>query len=233
MRGCLFVLILAAAFVAGLAWFGGPPIASALVGTSLTAAGLDATDLDVRVEADPPVLVAIGKADRVTVEGTDVDWDGLEARSLDLTLSDVNLLGPTARTVEGRLVGVELRGIDPPGSLATVSFEGPFDSAATTITIDGETVEAMAIAAFENELGVRPSSATLSEPNVIRVQAGPAEIAGALTIGPGGSVDVTTPLGTTTIVAPDPTLPIQLASVAVEGGDLILTGTLDLGELLR
>ena len=233
MRGCLFVLVLAAIFLVGVAWFGGPTIASALVGTSLTAAGLDATDLDVIVEADPPLLVATGQADRVTVEGTDVDWNGLEARSLEMTLSDVDLLGPTAVTVDGRLEGVELPGIDPPGSRATVAFEGPVESAATTITIDGETVESMAIAAFENQLGVRPSGATLSAPNVIRIQAGPVEVAGALTIGPGGTVDVTTPVGTTTIVQPDPSLPVELASVGVEGDDLVLTGTIDLGELLR
>ena len=233
MRGCLFVLIVAALFVVGLAWFAGPPIASALVGTTLTAAGLDATDLDVRVEADPPILVAIGQADRVTIEGTDVDWDGLEARSIDLTLDDVSLIGPSAAAVNGHLVGVELPGIDPPGSLATVAFEGPFDAATTTVTIDGETVEAMALAAFENTLGVRPAGATLSEPNVIRIQAGPVEVAGALTIGPNGTVDVSTPLGTATIVELDPSLPVELASVAVEGDDLVLTGTIDLGELLR
>jgi hypothetical protein len=233
MRGCLFVLIVAALFVVGLAWFAGPPIASALVGTTLTAAGLNATDLDVRVEADPPVLVAIGQADRVTIEGTDVDWDGLEARSIALTLTDASLIGPSAAEVEGRLVGVELPGIDPPGSLADVAFEGPFDAATTTVTIDGETVESMALAAFENTLGVRPDGATLSEPNVIRIRAGPVEVAGALTIGPGGTVDVTTPLGTATIVEPDPALPVELASVAVEGDELVLTGTIDLGELLR
>ena len=233
MRGCLFVLIIAAAFVVGVAWFAGPPIASALVGTTLTAAGLDATDLDVSVEADPPVRVALGQADRVTIEGTDVDWNGLEARSLDLTLDDVSLIGPSAATVKGRLIGVELPGIDPPGSLATVTFEGPFDSATTTVTIDGETVEAMALAAFENALGVRPAGATLSEPNVIRIQAGPVAVSGALTIGPNGTVDVSTPLGTATIVEPDPSLPVELASVAVEGDDLVLTGTIDLGELLR
>lgn len=227
------MLVIAAVFVAAIAWFGGPPIASAIVGTTLTAAGLEATDLDVHVEADPPFLVAVGRADRITIEGTDVDWDGLEARTLDLTLDDVDLLGPSARMVDGRLEGVELPGIDPPGSLANVAFEGPGDAATATVSIDAETVEAMAIAAFENRLGVRPAGATLSEPNVIRIQAGPVEVVGALTIGPGGSLDATTPLGTTRIVEPDPTLPIELASVAVEGDDLILTGTIDLGELLR
>jgi hypothetical protein len=91
----------------------------------------------------------------------------------------------------------------------------------------------MAVEAFEQKLGVRPTSATLTEPNVIRFQAGPVTAAGALTIGPGGSLDVSTPLGTVTVLEPSPSQPIHLASVAVEGDNLVLTGTLDVGELLR
>jgi hypothetical protein len=233
MRGCLSVLVLAALFVGVAAWFGGPTIAGALVSSGLAASGLDARRTDVRVEADPPITVATGRADRVVVEADDVDWNGLEARSLDLTLEDVDLLGRRAATLEGRMIGVELPNVEPAGSLATVQIEGPADGAATTVTIDGETFEAMAIAAFEARLGVEPDSATLEEPDVIRVRAGPVELAGSMEVAPDGSIQVDTPLGTVTVVGPNDSLPLTLTDVAVDNGALVLTGTLDLNDLLR
>lgn len=233
MRGCLSVLVIAALFVVVGAWFGGPPIAATLVTTGLTSSGLHSDDLEVTVQADPPLALALGRADRVVVSGTDVEWNGLTADTLDLTLRGVDFLGRRADQANGVLTGVELPNVDPPGSKASVDIAGPGDSAVVTVTVDSATVEAMAIEAFDQKLGVRPTSATLSEPNVIRFQAGPVKVAGALTIGPGGSLGVSTPLGTVTVLEPSPSQPIHLASVAVEGDNLVLTGTLDVGELLR
>lgn len=232
MRGCLSVLVIAALFVVAGAWFGGPPVAEALVTSGLSASGLRSGDLDVTVEAAPPLTLALGRADRVLVDATDVDWNGLHAERLDLTLDDVDFLGRTAGQAQGLLSGVELN-VEPPWSKATIEIDGPGDSATATITIDGRTASAMAVEAFEEELGVRPDSVSLRDPNVVRAQAGPVEVAGALTIGPGGSLDVSTSLGTVTIVPADPSQPIELTSVAVEDGSLVLTGTLDVGELLR
>jgi hypothetical protein len=233
MRGCLSVILIAAVFVAAGAWFGGEPVASALVSSGLAASGLDARRMDVSVEAEPPIIVATGRADRVTVEADDVDWNGLRARSLDLTLEDVDLLSRRAATANGRLIGVELPNADPPGSLATVEIEGPAADATATITIDGDTVEAMAIAAFEAKLGVEPDSATLEEPDVIRVRAGAIELAGSMEVAPDGSVEVDTPLGSVTVVEADPSQPFTLTDVAVEGDSLVLTGTVDLVDLIR
>lgn len=233
MRGCLSVIVLAAIFIGVAGWFGGPTIAGTLVSSGLAASGLDARRTDVRVEADPPIIVATGKADRIFVEADDVDWNGLRARSLDLTLEGVDLLGRRAATVDGRMLGVELPNIEPPGSLASVAIHGPADSATTTITIDGDTVEAMAMAAFEAKLGVQPDSASLEAPDVIRVRAGPLEIAGSMEIAPDGSVQVDTPLGTVAVVESSESLPLTLTDVAVKDGSLVLTGTLDVNDLLR
>jgi hypothetical protein len=232
MRGCLGVLLIAVLFLTAGAWFGGPPIASAVVSTGLAAAGLDARRMDVAVEADPPILVATGRADRVTVQADDIDWNGVEARALDLTLTGVDLLGRRAATAEGRFTGVELPNIEPPGSLATIEIDGPADSATARIMIDGGTVEAMAVAAFEERLGIRPDSARLEAPNVIRVQAGPVQLAGELEISADGGVDVSTQLGTVTVVDADSALPMTFTDVAVENGALVLSGTIDLNDLL-
>jgi hypothetical protein len=232
VRGCLGVLVLAAMFLGAVAWFGGPPIASALVTTGLTASGLDARRIDVKVEADPPIKVGIGQADRVTIAADDVEWNGLKARALDLALEDVDILGRRAVRAEGRLTGAELPNVNPPGSLATVEIAGPADEATVTITIDGETVEAMAIAAFEAKLGVRPNSATLEKPSRVRIRAGGLDIAGDLQVAPDGSVEVVVPLGAVTVVPGDRSQPFQLTDAVVEDGSLVLTGTIDLNDLL-
>jgi hypothetical protein len=232
VRGCLSVLILAALFLVVGAWFGGQPIAEALVTTGLTGSGLHSDDLRVHVQADPPLELATGRADRVVVDGRDVTWNGLTADTLHLTLDDVDFVGRSAGQTNGRLTGVELPNVDPPGSKATVDIAGPGTSAVVTVTIDNATVERMGIEAFEQKLGVRPSSATLGEPNVIRFKTGPVTVSGALTIGPDGSLGVSTPLGTVTVLERSPSQPIQLTSVAVEGGNLVLTGTLNVKDLL-
>jgi DUF2993 family protein len=232
VRGCLGVLILAAVFVVAGAWFGGPPIAETLVTTGLTSSGMRSDDLKVDVHAEPPLRLALGRADEIDVDGSDVEWNGLTADTLHLELNNVDFLGRSAAHVNGRLTGVELPNVDPPGSKATVDISGPGSSAVVTITIDDATVERMAAAAFEQKLGVRPTSTTLSEPNVIRFKAGPVQAAGALTIGPGGSLDVSTALGTVTVLEPSPSQPIHLTSVAVESGNLVLTGTFDVAELM-
>ena len=113
MRGCLGVLIIAAIFVVAGAWFGGPPVAGALVTTGLTTAGLQSDDLDVDVDADPPLKLALGQADSVTIDATDVEWDGLHADTLELVLLDVDFLARTAAQVSGRLTGVELPDVEP------------------------------------------------------------------------------------------------------------------------
>jgi hypothetical protein len=233
VRGCLSVLVLAATFIVGGAWFGGPTLAGAVVQTGLVTAGLDAVELKVGVEADPPVEAALGRADRVTVDARNLVWNGLRARSLDLVLRDVDLVARTAATADGTLSGVALPNVEPAGSEADVEIHGPADGATATVTIDGAAVEAMAVAAFEAKLGRRPDRASLSAPNVIRLRSGGIEIVGAITVGPDGSIGVTTPLGTATIAAADPSLPIRLASAAVEDGDLVLTGTLDVESLMR
>jgi len=101
MRGCLSVLVIAALFVVVGAWFGGPPLASALVTTGLASSGLHAGHLDVKVQSDPPLGLALGRADRVVVSGTDVEWNGLTADTLDLTLNGVDFLGRRADQANG------------------------------------------------------------------------------------------------------------------------------------
>ena len=96
MRGCLTILILAVIAVAVGLWVGAPPVAGALVATGMRSAGVGSDDLSVEVRADPPFELALGRADRIVIEGSDVDWNRLHADTLSLTLDDVDLIGRSA-----------------------------------------------------------------------------------------------------------------------------------------
>lgn len=233
MRGCLTILILAVVVVAVGLWVGAPPVAGALVASGIRSAGVGSDDLSVEVRADPPLELALGRADRVVIAGSDVDWNRLHADTLDLTLDDVDLIGRSAARANGRLTGVELPDVNPPGSGATVDLAGPGDAAVVTITFDRSTAEAIAAASFEQATGIRPSSTTLSEPNVIRFRAGQIDGSGAITIGPDGSLGVATPQGRVIVLGPGAADPIRLTDVEVESNGLVLTGTVDVASLIR
>ena len=232
MRGCLSVLVIAALFVLGVGWFGGPPIASAVVRTALTSSGLEADDLQVTVEANPPLEVALGRADEVTVEGSNVRWNDLRAESLTLTLRTVNLIDRTAESADGFLDNVDLAapGADP--VVASVTFAGAADAAKTTVRIDAATVEQLALDAFERALGAKPDAVTLVGPNLIRVRTRLGTVDGTMEID-SGSLVVRASIATITLVDPGSSTPIKLTGLAVHDGSLELTGTLDVSSLLE
>jgi hypothetical protein len=233
LRGCLSVLIIAAAFLVGIVWFGGPPLAETVVEASLTGSGFEADRLDVTVAADPPLALAVGRADRVEIEATGVRWKDLRAGSMTLRLSGVDLLARTATTADGRFHDVELpvAGGDP--ALVGITLAGPADGAATTIEIDGPAVSRMALAAFEQEFGTRPDTVELVAPNRIQVRLGGTALSGTLQVEADGALIVASTLGAVRLVEPDSSLPLRLTGVSVGDTGLRLTGTIDLASLLR
>jgi hypothetical protein len=233
VRGCLSVLVIATLFVLGVGWFGGPQIASAVVRTVLTGSGLQADDLVVAVEANPPLSIALGRADEVTVEGTNVRWNDLRADSLSLTLKAVNLIDRTAVSADGFLDNVDLAqpGTDP--VLASVAFNGSATAAKTTIRIDAATVERLALAAFQRALGREPQSVTLVGPNVLRIVTNLGSVDATLEIDTAGILVARASIATLRLVDPGASTPIKLNSVTVHDGELELTGTLDVTDLLR
>jgi hypothetical protein len=232
VRGCLSVLIIAAVFLVGIVWFGGVPLAETVVEASLTSSAFEADELDVTVHADPPLVLALGRADRVQIEARGVRWEDLRAGSMTMRLDGVDLLGRTATTADGQFRDVELAvaGGDP--ALVGIAIHGPADGARTTIEIDGPTVNRIALAAFEKTFGTRPDSAELVAPNGVRVGIGDTELNGTLRVEADGLV-VSSGLGTIRLVEPDPSLPLRLTSVSIVDDGLALTGTLDVSALLR
>lgn len=233
MRGCLSVIVLGGAFLVGLVWFAGPPVASGVVTMALQGSGLAADRLEVQVTADPPLELAAGRADRVAVHATAARWRGVRVASLDLRLDAVDLVGRTATSASGRLEGVELDTAGGQPVLADVEFEGSADAAPTTIRIGAANVETVTIDAFEAHFGVRPSSARLVAPNTVRVVLGGLTIDSRLSIGPNSSVVAAARGESVVLFSPTPSLPLRLTSLAVTSAGLELRGTLDVGALLR
>jgi hypothetical protein len=231
VRGCLSVLILAVVLVVVGVWFAGPPVAAGVVQTVLTSAGLHADQLDIAVQADPPLELALGRADRITVDGKNVQWNGHPAASMHLALDTVDVFNRSAARTSGRLAGVELA-VEPRGSKATIDIAGQGPSVDVTVTIDRATAQAIAAGAFEQRTGIRPSSVTLRAPNLVQFKAGSVLAQGAMSIEADGSLVVSTPQGTVPVLDPDATRPIRLSDVAVEGDEVVLTGSVDVAALL-
>lgn len=233
MRGCLSVLIIAAAFLVGIVWFGGVPLAETVVEASLTTSAFEADELDVTVHADPPLELALGRADRVEIEATGVRWEDLRAGSMSMRLDGVDLLARTATTADGEFRDVELAvaGGDP--ALVGIGISGPADGARTTIDIDGPTVTRMALDAFEDTFGTRPVSAELVAPNQVGVTVAGRQLSGTLVVEADGALVVESGLGKVRLIEPDPSIPLRLTAVSVVAGGLELTGTLDVSALLH
>ncbi len=212
MRGCLSVLILAAAFTVGLVWFGAPPIAETIVKASLTGSGFKADDLEVVIRADPPLTLALGRADEVGIEGQNVSWNDLQAESLSLTLGDVDLLARTAVSATGFLDQVELLAEGGESTFGSVAFDGPAGAADATILVDAGTVERLASAAFERAFGSRPERVSLVGPNIVRVQTSVGSVDGSLEI-EGGALAIQSSFGVVRLVEPSPSMPIDLTGV--------------------
>jgi hypothetical protein len=232
LRGCLSVLLIAAAFFVATVWFGGPPLAESVVEASLTGSGLTADELDVTVTAEPPLVLALGRADRIQIEATGVRWKDLRAGSMSMQLNGVDLVGRTAITAYGQFREVELAvpGGDP--ALVGITIAGLTEDANATIDIDAPTVSRIAITAFEQEFGSRPDSIELVAPDQIRARFGGNSLGGTLRV-EGGALVLPTSVGTFRLVEPDPSIPLRLSGVAVDATGLALTGTIDLRSLLR
>lgn len=236
MRGCLFVLVAGAiavvlAIVVGLPW-----AASGLVEAGLGAAGLEAADTTVTVSSDPPTDLLALHADRVRVRATNATFRGMTIGALDLALTDVDVLARTARGVDGTLRRVV---VDVPGGapvrLDTITLGGTGDEVTASSVVSGAEAETLVSDAIERKLGTRPTSVTLSAPDLITVKLG-TTITGHLAVSPGGDLvargaeGLGAGAGVVLVSAAD--LPVRLTRVRVtSAGDLRLDGILEVGIL--
>jgi hypothetical protein len=233
MRGCLFVLVVAAALLAAFAWFGAPPLAGLAVRSALDSSGYRATTTSIAVDAAPPPRLLLGRADTVTIRGSGVEWRSLKARDLDLRLDDVDLFSRTAATVSGTIDGAELAGttLDPPR--VAITIDGPATGAIATILADRATVRRIVLAGVSATFHVDATDATLVAPDRLRVTTPGAVIEGSLVIDGDHVVAMATPLGSIPLLTLDESLPLRLTGVSVIEAGLRLEGVLDVTALLR
>jgi len=125
MRSCLIQLLIAVAVIFALLWFGLPFGASWLATNALTAAGFTGTDTKVTVSADLPPRILLGHADKIQLTATDASVGGLYAASIDVTLSDVELIDRTFASAHGTLKGVRVPAPNgDPATIDSVALDG-------------------------------------------------------------------------------------------------------------
>jgi hypothetical protein len=232
MRGCLFVLVFAAIVVSAVAWFGAPALASTVITAALENSGYHAGTSTVRATSDPPPKLLLGRADRVEIAGTDVDFRTFHAATLDLVLTDVDVVNRTAARIRGRITGAELKTADNERTTATVDIEGAAEAAAAVIVVDAATVDRVVRAAFKQKFGVTVTSTELVAPDTLRIRSAGATVEGRLIVDASGAIALSTPLGSAAILSLDPSFPLRLRSVTAVDGDLRIAAILDAEALL-
>ena len=232
MRGCLFVLILAAIVLAAVAWFGSPALASTVISAALEKCGYHAASSTVTATSDPPPKLLLGRADRVEITGSDVDFRTFHAATLHLVLTDVDVVARTAARISGRVTAAELRTADGTTTTADVDIDGDAAAAAATILVDSATVDRVVKATFQQRFGVAVTGTELVAPDALRIRSAGATVEGRLVIDDTGAIALATSLGSAPILSLDPSFPLRLRSLGVVGGDLRIDATFDAESLL-
>lgn len=163
--GAVVTLVVAGALLSLLL----PVAAGGIVTFGLEAAGLRAERLEVRVEASPSLRLLTGRADRVLVTGTGVQWGGTTAASLSLTLGGVDLLGRRAETVYGGLNDLL---VDGPGGVlvvAWVTLSGVGSAPWLSLDLSPEEA-ARVVGALAGRLGLGLAQVELAAPDRVVVE---------------------------------------------------------------
>jgi hypothetical protein len=236
MRGCLTVLVLGALVLGAGVWFGGPPVAGAVIETGLTSSGLRAAEMDVTVETDPRWELAGGRADRVRVTATDATFQDLAIERLDIDLRDVALIDRQASEIDGRLEGVVVDDGPAAGLRIPIIRLSGGDPIVATTEIATDDAAALVSRAVTERTGQEPTEVTLSAPNRMTIVLGSATIDGQLEIASGGALVLRSDgpaadLIGEIVLMPAAALPIELQDVQVRGRRLVLEGHLSAGLL--
>ena len=236
MRGCLAVLVLAAAFGVAVVWVAGPPVAAGIVTVGLGLTGFEAEDTAVTVVADPPLDLLGGRADELRISASNAAFGGLTAATVDLVLVDVGIVERSAASVSGRLDGVVVGATDERLAVASIAFDGAADEADAVARVSAGAIEALAARAIESRVGTAPDGVRLVAPDRLTFTVAGVSAEARLAADDSGNlvaVGVPGSAGPIVLVAAESTAPFELNGLAVEGGQLVVRGTLDVEALVR
>jgi hypothetical protein len=233
MRGCLSVVVLAVVFVVAGTWLAGPAVAAFVIESGLSAAGFNGSNTSVTVTADPPFEVLTGHADRVEIDSGDTTLDQFTAGTVQLSLTDANLVSRTFGNVEGSLDDVTVEGSGDLSLEATrVEIDGEPSAANMAIEVTRDALSNAALELFRQQLGVDVDTVKLAAPNKISFTAGSTTIAGQFVIHEGGlSMTVNLP-GAQRIDLLEAGRGFRLTKVAIDDAGMTLDGVLDVERLL-
>jgi hypothetical protein len=231
---CAFVSVsaLIGAVVAVAMWVGGPTIAGALIEGSLSAAGFRGEQTTVDVQTGEPWDLLAGRADTVTIRAERASIDQLRANRFELVLHDADLSGRSFSRVDGRLEGVTLLAADGTAvHAAQVDIAGPPGDVEAVIRVDASEVERLALAEVERQTGASIGSTSLREPDVVAFSVLFFTVEGRFQVESDGALGlaVALPGDPQVRLIADPAIGFE--SVTVTGGQLVLTGTLNLPAL--
>jgi hypothetical protein len=234
MRGCLTVILVAALAIFGLVWFKGPSVAATVIQVGLGAFGWSAETETVTVDANPPYIVLMGRADKVRIVATGVEVRGVRARAVTVTVGTVRLFDRTFATFSGRLTGAVVSdGSGNDLTVARIDLSGTGAALKVSLHLASGEVTNQVQRAIENASGATLSGITLSAPNVVVIALAGQTITAHLVIDSGrlvlrGAGDA---LGDPVLFDPSGS-GFKLTGVAMAGGEVVLTGTLDPGSLI-
>jgi len=232
VRGCLFVLLAAALLISVGAWFGSPLLASTVLGVTLQNAGFVSDRMTITASAEPPPKLLLGRADRVEIDASGVSFRTFHAGSLDLVLTDVDLMARTADEISGTVTDASVKTADGVATNADVTIDGPATGADARIVVAGATIDRVVRSTFEDEVGVAITRTELAAPDILRIITPNATLEGRLVVDATGAIALSTRLGVSPILSFDRSFPLRLRSVRVDGDDLRIDGTLDAIALL-
>jgi hypothetical protein len=225
--GAGLLLVLAFLFV----WFALPPILGGVAVGLLRDAGLQAADMRVDVQADPPLRLIGLHADRVRVRASDVEIETLRAESVDVTLRDVSLREETFGVIEGRIDGARLTPAEGPVvQVTSVQISGPPERALMTMSLSEEDVASLVRSTIARSFGSEADNVDLEAPDRLTFDVSGQPVAGRLRVDEDGSLVFREDRGALTLdlfrSSPDDAAVLRSARV-VDDETLEVTGTLD------
>jgi hypothetical protein len=230
----LIRILVMAAFVFALLWFGLPFGASWLATNALNAVGFTGTNTQVDISAALPPRILLGHADKIRLTSTQVSVSDLNAATMDVTLNDVQLIDRTFGSADGTLTGVRV--FTPSGdglTIDTVVLHGASTATTATLTVSNAEAESLAEQQFKAHTTLA-AKVKVSAPDKVTITINGQSKPGHLVVKDGSLLMVpeSTDLPTVTLLQAGSGNPFHLTTVSVGPTTITLGGMIDLQSLL-